>query len=342
MVQEEQLSVSKKESPNAILQFRLTRQFKYMNGELLEEDKKQLSQAIKQKNINSYGDLFTVSDKKFPADVSQTMGSYISDSEVNKIKLNQSEKEAQKRLSKYVTSGTKEQRPFDKFKFMMEVDLKGMDFATYQIRVGGVSEKNYSKFDDLYKEVTAFFKLLEEQYRPLNRLESEALETKLKSVQQELRKTKRIIESKDESFIQRKWFGYKSLGTAWFRDGVFDEFQNMENYLDKLIRINQNEQEFEANQPNDTQVLQYFYYLSWQMYHLLEEKLFTKKKTHDDFSKFTHTLLSRFILHQASKSWSKTKDSLRKNRSWQKLKRLNLHKIKTLKQYDLANRKLFT
>ena len=44
MAQEERLSVSKKESPNAILQFRLTRQFKFMDGKLLEEDKKQLNQ----------------------------------------------------------------------------------------------------------------------------------------------------------------------------------------------------------------------------------------------------------------------------------------------------------
>ena len=321
---------------------RLTRQFKFMDGKLLEEDKKQLSQAIKQKNINSYGDLFNQTNKQFPADVSKSMGAYISEDEVDKIKQKHLEKEVQKRISKYVTSGPKKQRPFDKFKFMLELDLKSMDFATYQIRVGGVSKKNYSKFDDLYREVIAFFKLLEEQYRPLNRLESEALETKLKSVQQELRKTKRIIQSKDESFIQRKWFGYKAAGTAWFRDGVFDEFRNIENYLDHLILVNQYEQEFEAVQPNDTQVLQYFYYLSWQMYNLLDEKLFTKKKTKDDFAKFTHTFLSRFVLTQGSKSWSKTKDSLRKNRKWQKLRRLNLHKIKTLEQYDLANRKLFT
>lgn len=342
MAQEERLSVSKKESPNAILQFRLTRQFKFMDGKLLEEDKKQLNQAIKQKNINSYGELFNQSNKQFPADVSKSMGSYISEDEVDKIKQKSSEEEAQRRLAKFIISGAKDERPFRKFKFMLEMDLKGMDFATYQIRVGGVSEKNYSKFDDLYKEVTAFFKLLEEQYRPLNKLESEALEIKLKSVQQELRKTKRIIQSKDESFIQRKWFGYKSVGTSWFRDGVFDEFRNMENYLDQLILINQYEQEFEAVQPNDTQVLQYFYYLSWQMYNLLDEKLFVKKKTNEDFYKFTHTFLSRFVLTQGSKSWSKTKDSLRKNRKWQKLRRLNLHKIKTLKQYDLANRKLFT
>lgn len=343
MAQEEQLSVSKKVSPNAVLQFTYSRLFKYMDGEHLEKDKEDLLLAIKQRNITSYADLFAKANKKFPSDASKGSGTFMTPEQVDKMHSEQAEKEAQARLSKFLIKGTKEERPYKWFKLHLDLQTKGMDFATYQIRVGGVSKKNHSKFDDLYKEVTAFILILEKQYRPLAKGESEDLEEEIIKAQHSLRKIQNLMIPKNNSYIQAKYFGFKSMGMTQFRWGVFDELDTTDKYLENLKTINHYEQEFEKVQPDDTKVLQYFYFLSWKMYNLLDDDLFSKKKNYkQDFYKFTHTLLGRFIWSKQPTSWEKTKDSIRKNLSFKKMKLLNIHKMKNEKQYHQVIKKLFT
>jgi len=341
MAQEEMLSRSKK-SPNAFLQYRLSRVFGSMDGKLLEKDREDLDKVIKKRSISSYSDLFKHADKEFPADIGNKLSTTMSEKDVEKMFKEFTDKKVHDRLSRYQLKGDKFEQTYKWFKEMFNLQSKGMDYATYQIRVGGVAKKNHSKFDELYKEVTAFFLLMSQQHRPLNAIESRELEKKFKVIQQEIRKAKRIIRSKPESFIQSKLWGFRSTGSHWFRRGVFEEFDVIDEYLEQLVLINQYEKEFESIHPSDSFLLRYFYSLSWKMYNLLEDSFFKKKKDKTDFAKFTHTFLTRFLEYKGKNSWETTKDSLRKNTSWQKMRRLNLHKIKSVKQHKEISEKLFT
>ena len=84
------------------------------------------------------------------------------------------------------------------------------------------------------------------------------------------------------------------------------------------------------------------------MYALLEEKTFQKKKNYkQDFAKFTHLLLRRFVKFRpppkkrTKDNWQKTYDSIRDNYGRKKLKRLNLHDVMNPKDYNKIITKLF-
>lgn len=354
MAQEEQLSQLKKLRGRIVIENRPCRHIEFMEGEYLEEDKSEVNKTIKSKGLTSYADLFEQASKKFPNKVWYQLQRLGKDqAEVNKVTQARLKKEGLKRLHDWQQDHKyfkKEDNPYLNFRFHQNHDCKGMDNAVYWIRVGGVSEKNLSKFDDLYLEVTAFFRMLEHRHRPLNDKESKKVHRHLKQAQQQLRSAKRNMVSTEDQFIQNKHFSFMATNQEHIRDVIFKEIDTINYTIDDLILINQREQEFGKIHPNDTTILQYFFFLSWKMYALLEEKTFQKKKNYNqDFGKFTHLLLRRFVKFRpppnkkdTKDKWQKTYDSIRDNYGWKKLKRLNLHHLMNPKDYNKTLTKLFT
>ena len=110
--------------------------------------------------------------------------------------------------------------------------------------------------------------------------------------------------------------------------------------MEKLVNLNDEEKTIKSRVPNETEDLQYFYYLCWEMYKLIDDSKFTIPKYENQklFAQFVYHIQSRFT---SVDSVNKTSESIRKNSKFKKMKFLDLVSIKTEAKYKKTFDKLF-
>ncbi len=216
---------------------------------------------------------------------------------------------------------------------------KGMNYAIYQIRVYGVNKKNQPKFDKLYKEVISFFQILKGHRRryykeDLNKLTNEYLRAKshLKNA------IKQISSTKSKSAIYHKTYGVNNF-SLFGRQTVKELYKHI-GVLDYLIEFNDKEKSITNRKPNEARDLEYFYYLCWEMYKLIDDSKFKVAKYDNKklFADFVYHFQSRFTSVQSKRN---TYDNIRKNKKFTKMKYLDLQSIKTEATYDKKFKQLF-
>jgi len=215
----------------------------------------------------------------------------------------------------------------------------GMNYAIYQIRVYGVNKKNQPKFDKLYKEVVSFFGLINSHRRryykeDLDKLTNEYLRAKthLKNA------IKQITNTKSKSAIYHKAYGVNDR-TMFGRRSVSELYKSI-GVLDYLVEFNDQEKTIKTRKPNESKDLEYFYYLCWEMYKLIDDSKFKVGKYANQklFAEFVYHFQSRFTSVQSKNN---TFDNIRKNKKFKKLKYLNLQSIKTEANYNKRFKQLF-
>ena len=221
---------------------------------------------------------------------------------------------------------------FEIFKASSFIHTRGMNYAIYQIRGYGVDKKNQPKFDKLYKEVASFFILLRKHKRRYFTDHLDKLSNEYRRAKEHLTKAIDMIgksESKSISYLQK----YGANTDSFFARKVIMELYNQIGVLDYLRKFNDNEKTIKGKTPNDSRDLGYFYYLCWTMYQLIDDSKFTIPKNENQklFSDFVYYMQGRFI-DVISKS--NTYDNLRKNKTFKKLKYLDLQSITTEAIYN--------
>ena len=215
----------------------------------------------------------------------------------------------------------------------------GMNYAIYQIRVYGVNKKNQPKFDKLYKDVVSFFGLIDGHRRRYYKEDLEELsnhylraKTHLKSAIDQIRNTK------SKSAIYHKAYGVKSRN-MFGRQTVSELYKSI-GVLDYLVDFNDQERTIKTRPPNEANDLQYFYYLCWEIYKLIDDSKFTipKYKNKKLFAEFVYHFQSRFTSVQSKNN---TYDNIRKYPKFKKMKFLNLQSIKTEANYNKRSKELF-
>ena len=217
---------------------------------------------------------------------------------------------------------------------------KGMNYVVYQIRGYGVDKKNQSKFDKLYKDVVAFFKLLEGHRRryfkeDLDKLSNEYLRAKTHLANA----IKLITNQKSKSAIYSKKYGV-NRGRIFSRKVLGELYRDIA-VMDILVELNDEEKTIKTKVPNEANDLQYFYYLCWEMYKLIDDSKFTIPKYQNQklFAEFVYHVQSRFT--SVDDKSNKTFEAIRKNPKFKKMKFLNLQSIKTETTYDKRFKQLF-
>lgn len=228
---------------------------------------------------------------------------------------------------------------YQTFKAGQTIYSKGMNYAIYQIRVYGVNKKNQPKFDKLYKEVMSFFQILKGHRRryykeDLDKLTNEYLRAKihLKNA------IKMIIKTKSKSAIYHKTYGVNNF-SLFGRQTVKELYKHI-GILDYLIEVNDKEKSIKNRKPNEAKDLEYFYYLCWEMYKLIDDSKFKVAKYDNQklFAEFVYHFQSRFTSVQSKNN---TYDNIRKNKKFTKLKYLDLQSIKTEATYEKKFQILF-
>ena len=214
-----------------------------------------------------------------------------------------------------------------------------MNYAIYQIRVYGVNKKNQPKFDKLYKEVMSFFQILKGHRRryykeDLDKLTNEYLRAKT-HVKNAI---KQISNTKSKSAIYHKSYGATNF-SMFGRQTVRELYKHI-GVLDYLIEVNDKEKSIKNRKPNEAKDLEYFYYLCWEMYKLIDDSKFKVAKYDNQklFAEFVYHFQSRFTSVQSKNN---TYDNIRKNKKFTKLKYLDLQSIKTEATYEKKFQTLF-
>lgn len=248
----------------------------------------------------------------------------------------EAQEEAKKIFSKFDidTSGTGIQE-FKTWRLFTDLELKGMDNALYIIRGYGVKPENQSKFDKLYKEVICFFNILRRQSRRLYGDDINLITNEYIRIADHSEKAIKIINRNETKVtgISNQSYGYLATRSELFSRSVIEELIKIQALMKTLIEVNDYEKTLKTPQPNEARDLQYFYYLCWEMYKLIEDKKFAVPKYSNQklFAEFVYHFQKRFTF---AKSVSSVYDHLRNpDFDYKKQKFLNLHSIKSLKTY---------
>ncbi len=228
---------------------------------------------------------------------------------------------------------------YQTFKAGQTIYSLGMNYAIYQIRVYGVNKKNQPKFDKLYKEVMSFFQILKGHRRryykeDLDKLTNEYLRAKT-HVKNAI---KQISNTKSKSAIYHKSYGATNF-SMFGRQTVRELYKHI-GVLDYLIEVNDKEKSIKNRKPNEAKDLEYFYYLCWEMYKLIDDSKFKVAKYDNQklFAEYVYHFQSRFTSVQSKNN---TYDNIRKNKKFTKLKYLDLQSIKTEATYEKKFQTLF-
>ena len=110
--------------------------------------------------------------------------------------------------------------------------------------------------------------------------------------------------------------------------------------MEKLVKLNDEEKTIKSRVPNETEDLQYFYYLCWEMYKLVDDSKFKTPKYNNQklFAQFVYHIQSRFT---SVGTLNKTSESIRKKPKFKKMKFLNLQSVKTEVTYNKIFKQLF-
>jgi len=214
-----------------------------------------------------------------------------------------------------------------------------MNYVVYQIRVYGVNKKNQSKFDKLYKDVVSFFLLIEGHHRRYFKEDLDKLSNEYLRAKTHLAKAIEVIEDdKSKSAVYSMKYGV-GRGRI-FSIRVIAELYRQIAVMEKLVKLNDEEKTIKSRVPNETEDLQYFYYLCWEMYKLVDDSKFKTPKYNNQklFAQFVYHIQSRFT---SVGTLNKTSESIRKKPKFKKMKFLNLQSIKTEVTYNKIFKQLF-
>lgn len=257
----------------------------------------------------------------------------------------EAEDQAKERLSAFdVDFENQKENQFNNFRSSMQLyGVKGYEIGIYQIRVYGVQDKNLDKFDKLYLELEAYFVMLNRFHRRRYfKEELEALTTEYKTIKNHLKKALDLIMGTEQSFIQKKSYGYKSSKSASFKGSAIRELLISTKTMDRLIEVNEKEMTFSSTRkPSDRTDLQYFYYLCWEMYKLIDDSVFKKGRYSNDklFAEFCVGIQAPYI---KANSIETTYRHLRDEKSnYKNLKFLNLRAIDTAEKFHKLFNKVF-
>ena len=238
----------------------------------------------------------------------------------------------------------KEKKSFEQnewllYKTLTPLYTKGMNYVVYQIRGYGVNKKNQTKFDKLYKDVVAFFQLIAGHRRRYFKEDLDKLSNEYVRARTHLNNAIKILTNqKSKSAIFSKKYGV-NRGRIFSQKVIAELFREIA-VMDQLVKLNDVEKTIKNRKPNETNDLQYFYYLCWEMYKLIDDSKFTIPKYENQklFAQFVYHIQSRFT---SVDSVNKTSESIRKNSKFKKMKFLDLVSIKTEAKYKKTFDKLF-
>ena len=228
---------------------------------------------------------------------------------------------------------------YQTFKAGQTIYSLGMNYAIYQIRVYGVNKKNQPKFDKLYKDVVSFFLLIEGHHRRYFKEDLDKLSNEYLRAKTHLAKAIEVIEDdKSKSAVYSMKYGV-GRGRI-FSIRVIAELYRQIAVMEKLVKLNDEEKTIKSRVPNETEDLQYFYYLCWEMYKLVDDSKFKTPKYNNQklFAQFVYHIQSRFT---SVGTLNKTSESIRKKPKFKKMKFLNLQSIKTEVTYNKIFKQLF-
>ena len=304
-------------------------------GQMRNSHKEVTIRQIKKYNIKSASELIAKASVGIPKHVPKVAMNLTMKQEKEYFRL-QGIDEAEKDLN---LIGALQESEWKLYKSLLPYYTKGMNYVVYQIRVYGVNKKNQSKFDKLYKDVVSFFLLIDGHHRRYFKEDLDKLSNEYLRAKTHLAKAIEVIEDdKSKSAVYSMKYGV-GRGRI-FSIKVVAELYRQIAVMEKLVNLNDEEKTIKSRVPNETEDLQYFYYLCWELYKLVDDSKFKTPKYNNQklFAEFVYHIQSRFT---SVGSLSKTSESIRKKPKFKKMKFLNLQSIKTEVTYNKIFKQLF-
>ena len=314
----------------------------YMNGQLtidygqMKDSHKEVTERqIKKYKIKSASELIAKASEGIPEHIPKVGMDLTPEQDLEFLRLEGVDK-AYEDLNPQNVASDKEWFLFDE---LLPYYSKGMNYVVYQIRGYGVNKKNQPKFDKLYKDVVAFFEMLKGHRRRYFKEDLDKLSNEFLRAKTHIGNAIKIITNqKSKSAINSKKYGV-NRGRIFSKRVLRELFRDVA-VMDMLVELNDEEKKIKSKKPNESNDLQYFYYLCWEMYKLIEDSKFSipKYQTQKLFAQFVYYVQDRFT---SVDTVNKTFEAIRKNSKFKKMKFLSLQSIKTEVTYEKRFKELF-